>query len=38
MNQRMEKLLVPILITVYQREKYLAEAIESDKDSTYQNW
>ncbi len=30
--------LVSILMTVYNREKYIAEAIESVINSTYQNW
>jgi glycosyltransferase involved in cell wall biosynthesis len=30
--------LVSVLMTVYNREKYIAEAIESVKASTYQNW
>ena len=30
--------LLSILITVYNREKYIAEAIESVLSSTYQNW
>ncbi|MGJ8592086.1 MAG: glycosyltransferase family 2 protein [Aquaticitalea sp.] len=33
-----EKPLVSVLMTVYNREKYLAEAIESVMASTYQNW
>lgn len=32
------KPLVSVLMTVYNREKYLAEAIESVLVSTYQNW
>jgi glycosyltransferase involved in cell wall biosynthesis len=30
--------LVSVLMTVYNREKYIAEAIESVRASTYQNW
>lgn len=30
--------LVSVLMTVYNREKYIAEAIESVINSTYQNW
>ncbi len=30
--------LVSVLMTVYNREKYIAEAIESVIDSSYQNW
>jgi glycosyltransferase involved in cell wall biosynthesis len=33
-----EKPLVSILMTAYNREKYIAEAIESVIASTYQNW
>jgi glycosyltransferase involved in cell wall biosynthesis len=33
-----EKPLVSILMTAYNREKYIAEAIESVMASTYQNW
>jgi glycosyltransferase involved in cell wall biosynthesis len=32
------KPLVSVLMTVYNREKYIAEAIESVMASTYQNW
>ena len=32
------KPLVSVLMTVYNREKYLAEAIESVINSTYKNW
>jgi glycosyltransferase involved in cell wall biosynthesis len=32
------KPLVSVLMTVYNREKYIAEAIESVRASTYQNW
>jgi len=34
----MEQPLVSILMTAYNREKYIAEAIESVLASTYQNW
>ncbi len=34
----MEQPLVSVLMTVYNREKYLAEAIESVLSSTYDNW
>ncbi|MDH7911518.1 glycosyltransferase family 2 protein [Winogradskyella sp. SYSU M77433] len=34
----MEKPLVSVLMTVYNREKYIAEAIESVIASTYKNW
>lgn len=34
----MNKPLVSVLMTVYNRENYIAEAIESVIDSTYQNW
>ena len=34
----MSKPLVSVLMTVYNREKYIAEAIQSVMDSTYQNW
>jgi glycosyltransferase involved in cell wall biosynthesis len=30
--------LVSVLMTAYNREKYIAEAIESVMNSTYQNW
>ncbi len=33
-----EQPLVSVLMTVYNREKYIAEAIESVMASTYQNW
>ncbi|MFN8256706.1 MAG: glycosyltransferase family A protein [Bacteroidales bacterium] len=33
-----EKPLVSVLMTAYNREKYIAEAIESVLASTYQNW
>ncbi len=32
------KPLISVLMTVYNRDKYIAEAIESVIDSTYQNW
>jgi glycosyltransferase involved in cell wall biosynthesis len=32
------KPLVSVLMTVYNREKYISEAIESVMASTYQNW
>ena len=32
------KPLVSVLMTVYNRDKYIAEAIESVINSTYQNW
>lgn len=34
----MEKPLVSVLMTAYNREKYIGEAIESVLNSTYQNW
>ncbi|WP_159022670.1 glycosyltransferase family A protein [Formosa sp. L2A11] len=34
----MKEPLVSVLMTVYNREKYIAEAIESVLASTYQNW
>lgn len=34
----MEQPLVSVLMTVYNREKYIAEAIESVINSSYQNW
>jgi glycosyltransferase involved in cell wall biosynthesis len=34
----MEQPLVSVLMTVYNREKYIAEAIESVISSSYQNW
>ncbi len=34
----MEQPLVSVLMTAYNREKYIAEAIESVMASTYQNW
>jgi glycosyltransferase involved in cell wall biosynthesis len=34
----MEQPLVSVLMTAYNREKYIAEAIESVLASTYQNW
>ncbi len=34
----LDKPLVSVLMTVYNREKYIAEAIESVMASTYQNW
>jgi glycosyltransferase involved in cell wall biosynthesis len=34
----MDKPLVSVLMTAYNREKYIAEAIESVIASTYQNW
>jgi len=36
MNQSLP--LVSVLMTVYNREKYIAEAIESVINSSYQNW
>ena len=30
--------LISVLMTVYNREKYIAEAIESVINSSYQNW
>lgn len=38
MNQLNNQPLVSVLMTVYNREKYIAEAIESVMASTYQNW
>ncbi|MDC1505575.1 glycosyltransferase [Winogradskyella sp.] len=35
---KVKKPLVSVLMTVYNREKYIAEAIESVIASTYQNW
>lgn len=37
-NSRQENPLVSVLMTAYNREKYIAEAIESVIASTYQNW
>lgn len=34
----MNKPLVSVLMTVYNREKYIAQAVESVMASTYQNW
>ncbi|MGJ8548651.1 glycosyltransferase family 2 protein [Winogradskyella wichelsiae] len=38
LNINYETKLVSVLMTVFNREKYIAEAIESVLNSTYQNW
>ncbi|WP_178990253.1 glycosyltransferase family 2 protein [Winogradskyella schleiferi] len=38
LNVNKHNVLVSVLMTVYNREKYIAEAIESVLNSTYQNW